>query len=106
MLFTRISHSKILEFKTRGGLIKPCKDIINICKIIEKYFRILHVSKKDIYITLFYKILNKIPKFLLKMRHENDAERNKNQIIKKIVGIYELGYVISSGCWMPNVLNT
>ena len=43
------SHTSLIGLKNRGGLVKPSKDILKICQIIEKKFRLHYKSKKGIY---------------------------------------------------------
>ena len=61
--------------KNRGGLVKPSKDIVKICQIIEKKFRFHYKSKKGIYSYLSFFIAPKIPQNCLLIEHsENPAE--------------------------------
>lgn len=59
------SQSEILDLKNRGGLVKPCDDVISVCQIAERLFRLMYQSRKGIYNALVCTCLRKIPLVLL-----------------------------------------
>ena len=84
LLINETSQSALLNKKNRGGLIKPCNDIFEICKIIEKICRLHYASRKGISIKLFNLCLNSIPPDLLKINHYDDSHKHRLLLIKKL----------------------
>lgn len=82
------SESALLERKTRGRLIKACPDIIEICQIIERQFRLLYKSKRFMNSTLCKILPKKIPKYLLNIRHSEDPEKHRSVLINEIIKTY------------------
>lgn len=88
LLTSEVSHSSLTEKKNRGGLLSPSNEIINICKIIEKNFRLFYTSKKGMFNSLFQSILNNIPDSLLQIQHSDDPSKHRLFILKQIIFTY------------------
>jgi len=88
LLTSEKSHSSLTKNKNRGRLLSPSVDIIDICKIVEKNFRLLYTSKKGMFNMLFQSIVKNIPDSLLEIRHSEDPSKHRLFILKQIIFTY------------------
>ena len=69
LLTDQSSNLSLVDKKNRGGLIKPTEDLIKVCQILEKNFRLCYKSTKGIFKQICFDMIYKIPKNLLTINH-------------------------------------
>ena len=68
--------------------MKPSDDIIMICKIAERNFRIYYKSRIGIYTEVYKKCLNNIPMNIFRINHSDAPERHRAQLIHEIIKMF------------------
>lgn len=88
LLTNETSNSAILNKKNRGGLIKPSDDIVLICKILERNFRLYYKSKIGIFHETYKKCLSSIPKNVFPINHSDAPEKHRAQLLHEITKMF------------------
>ena len=85
LLTNETSNSALLNKKNRGGLVKPSGDIVLICKILERNFRLYYTSKIGIYNETYKKCLSNIPKNVFLINHSDAPQKHRAGLIHEII---------------------
>lgn len=88
LLTSETNNSSLIETKNRGGLLSASSDVIDICKLVEKNFRLFYTSRKGIFNKLFRSILNNIPDNLLPIKHSEDPIKHRLFLLNQIIFTY------------------
>ena len=86
LLLTNVSSRlTLIHMKNRGGLVKPSDDVIKICQILERHFRISYKSRKDIFKQVCQDVSCKIPHDVLPIQHTENPRQHRSHLIKYII---------------------